>query len=54
MKPNDVLYIGAFRYTVMAVKTNRVLLSWIEPDGSTKELWMILSNFNLNNLKKVA
>lgn len=54
MKPNDVLIFGAFRYTVIAVKTNRVLLAWTEPDGSTKELWMILSNLNFNNFKKGA
>lgn len=54
MKPNDVLIFGTFRYTVLKVKHNRVLLAWTESDGTTKELWLILSKLNTNNLRKAA
>lgn len=37
--------IGPFYYQVLAVKQNRLLLSWIESEtGVTKERWFVLNN----------
>jgi hypothetical protein len=42
LQQNDILQIGPYTYTVLAVKERRALIQWTEKTGVTKEIWIII------------